>query len=79
MNYDMKRMNAFFDWFIKLGGNIYDQYSENIMDKFPMPVVPTSSLKVRAKEIKAKYNHHFIYKDIVSKEPNINDLKFDKK
>lgn len=59
----MEAMNTFFDWFIKLGGNIYDQYSEHIMDKFVHETPMVSSLKGRAKDIKFKYNHRYIYKN----------------
>jgi hypothetical protein len=57
--YNMEAMNRFFDWFIKLGGNIYDQYSEHIMDKFVDDEPKISSLKDRTSEIKEKYNHKF--------------------
>ncbi len=55
----METMNKFFDWFIKLGGNIYDQYSEHIMDKFVHDPPMISSLKDRASEIKERYNYKF--------------------
>jgi len=58
----METMNKFFDWFIKLGGNIYDQYSEHIMDKFVDTEPKISSLKDRAQEVKDRFNHKFNYK-----------------
>lgn len=73
----MERMNKFFDWFIKLGGNIYDQYSEHIMDKFKKEEPKVSSFKERPQEIKQKYNYTF--DDLMKDVPDISKLKFDKK
>ncbi len=59
MDYDTQRMEEFFKWFITLEGNIYDKYSLHIMDKFIREKPKVSSLKIRAEEIKNRFNHKF--------------------
>lgn len=73
----MKAMGKFYDWYIKLGGNIFNEYSESIMEKFRKPKPKVSSLKERATEIKQKYNYTF--DDLLKDVPDISNLKFDKK
>lgn len=55
----MEKVNVFYDWFKKLGGNTQQIVVEDISIKLNQPTFLVSTFKNRAEEIKEKYNYKF--------------------
>ena len=69
----MEALEMFYQWFLRLGGKVPKDLSGEIKAKFEVKPRVKTSLRSRAKEIKAKYNYKF------DNYPDISKLKFEKK
>jgi len=74
----MDTLQAFIQWYHRMGGKYNESYNEQIKSKLMETKVKNSSFKERAEEVKRKYNHKF-WKNVLKNVPDISKLKFEKK
>lgn len=60
----MKKTTQFYNWYIALGGGIFNYQLEEIDKKMnTIPLTITSTLKQRAEQIKQMHNYKFNFKN----------------
>jgi hypothetical protein len=75
----MKTLEEFLQWYVRIGGVVPNNL-DSLREKFPKtPPCHNSSFKLRANEIKKKYNHNFKSVDFLRDMPDISKLEFEKK